>query len=131
MIGLDTNVLVRYIVQDDAVQSALATRLIEQQCSPDRPGFIGLVALIELVWVSESCYAAAKIDIVKILRLLLSTKQLLIQDAEIVWQALRLFESSDTDFVDCLTERISAASGCEKTVTFDKKAARAGMVLLK
>ena len=130
MIGIDTNVLVRYIAQDDATQSARATRLLEQECSPTTPGFIGLVVLLELVWVSESCYGASRAEITDIVRRILSIRQLVVQEAEIAWKALRLFESSMADFADCLVERIAAAAGCTVVMTFDKAAAKAGMTLL-
>lgn len=131
MIGLDTNVLVRYIAQDDPVQSPRAVKFIEKECSAERPGFIGLVTIAELVWVSETCYGASKHDVVKLLRLILSTKQLVVQDAEIVWKTLRLFEGGHADFSDYLVEQIASAAGCETTMTFDKTAAKAGMTLLK
>jgi len=130
MIGIDTNVLVRYIAQDNATQSALATRLLEKECSPALPGFVGLVVLLELVWVSESCYGANRAEIADIVRRILSTRQLVVQEAETAWKALRLFESSKMEFADCLVECTAAAAGCTVVMTFDKAAARAGMTLL-
>lgn len=130
MIGIDTNVLVRYVAQDDAAQSARATACIEKDCSVDSPGFVGLVVLTEFVWVSESCYGANRKEVAEILRRILSIKQLLVQDTETVWKALRAFESSAADFADCLIERTASAVGCECTLTFDKRASKAGMTLL-
>ncbi len=131
MIGIDTNVLVRYIAQDDAAQSARATELIEQACSAQAPGFIGVVVLMELVWVSESCYGATRAEVVEILRRILSIRQLVVQEAELVWKALRLFESGKAEFSDCVIERTAEATGCTETMTFDQKAAAtAGMTLL-
>lgn len=131
MIGIDTNVLVRYIAQDDAAQSAQATELIEQACSAQAPGFIGVVVLVELVWVSESCYGATRAEVVEILRRILSIRQLVVQEAELVWKALRLFESGKAEFSDCVIERTAEATGCTETMTFDQKAAAtAGMTLL-
>lgn len=130
MIGIDTNVMVRYIAQDDPTQSKRAGRLIEQECSAAVPGYIGLVVLVELAWVSESCYGATRGELADILRRVLSIRQLVIQDAEIAWKALRLFESSGADFADCLIESNAASAGCAATMTFDKAAARAGMTLL-
>jgi predicted nucleic-acid-binding protein len=130
MIGLDTNVLVRYIVQDDAVQSPRATRFIEKECSAAHPGYVGLVTLAELVWVSESCYDATRVEIAGLLRRILGTKQLRVQEAETVWKALRLFETGKADFADFLVENIARGAGCTSTVTFDKTAAKAGMTLL-
>jgi predicted nucleic-acid-binding protein len=131
MIGIDTNVLVRYIAQDDAAQSRRATSFIEKECNEAAPGFVGLVVLVEVVWVSESSYGAAREDVADIVRRILSIKQLVVQDAETAWKALRLFESGKTDFADCLVERSAMAAGCKNVVTFDKQAAKAGMTLLK
>lgn len=131
MIGLDTNVLVRYIAQDDLVQSSQAEQFIEHECSPTSPGFIGLVTLVELIWVSETCYGASRQNVCALLSRILSTKQFVVQEADVVWQALRLFEIGQADFSDYLIERIAHANGCESTVTFDKIAAKAGMTLLK
>lgn len=130
MIGIDTNVLVRYIAQDDPTQSKRASRLIEHECSAASPGFISLIVLVELVWVSESCYDASHDEVAEIVKRILSTRQLVVQNAEIAWKALRLFESGKADFADYLVERIAAAAGCSAVVTFDKAAARTGMNLL-
>jgi predicted nucleic-acid-binding protein len=131
VIGLDTNVLVRYLAQDDARQSDAATRLIEDQLSAERPGFVSHVSLVELVWVLESCYESSKSEIAEVLRRLLHAKQILAQDAETVWKALRRFEAASADFADCLIDSVGKASQCEFTATFDKQAARAGMTLLE
>ncbi|MGD0837673.1 MAG: type II toxin-antitoxin system VapC family toxin [Polyangia bacterium] len=130
MIGIDTNVLVRYIAQDDPVQSRRATAFVERECTEATPGFVGLIALVEVVWVAESCYAASRGEVAQIVRRMLSARQLVAQDAETVWQALRLFEEGKADFADCLLERSAASAGCKRTVTFDRDAARAGMTLL-
>ena len=131
MIGIDTNVLVRYIAQDDPTQSKRANRLIDQECSAAAPGFISLVVLLELVWVSESCYGASRVELAEILRRILSIRQLVVQDAEVAWKALRLFESGNADFADFLVERMAVAAGCSALMTFDKAAAKSGMTLLK
>ena len=130
MIGIDTNVLVRYIAQDHPAQSRKATALIERECSEAEPSFVGLVVLAELVWVAQSCYSASREEQRQIVRRILETRQLAVQDAEAVWQALRLFEQSKADFADCLVERTAGAAGCVRTVTFDKAAATIGMTLL-
>ena len=130
MIGLDTNVLVRYIAQDDPRQAAKAVHLIENECSETRPGFVTAVVLTELVWVLEECYRTAKNEAVAVLERILRTKQLVVEDAETVWKAVRLFATSKADFADCLIERFAAAHECEYTATFDKAAAKAGMRLI-
>ncbi len=131
MIGLDTNVLVRYLAQDDEAQSALATKLIEQTLSVSNPGFISLVSLVEVVWVLEGCYGSTKDEVIEIVERLLRVKQLLVQETEVVWQAVRLFRNGKADFADCLIEREGGAHGCDHTVSFDKAAVKAaGMVQL-
>jgi predicted nucleic-acid-binding protein len=130
MIGIDTNVLVRYLAQDEPAQSRRATALIERECSESEPGFVGLVVLAELVWVAETCYSASRAEQGQIVRRILETRQLIVQEAETVWQALRAFEQGKADFADCLVERTAAAVGCARTVTFDKAAATIGMTLL-
>ena len=131
MIGLDTNVLVRYIMQDDARQSAKATRLLES-LTTDRPGFVGLVSVVELYWVLTSCYGLTDDQFSQALRGLLRSSEIVVDRAEQVARALRAFESGRCDFADCLIERIAASAGCEQTMTFDAAAAkRAGMTLVR
>lgn len=131
MIGLDTNVLVRYIAQDDAAQSAVATRVIEKSCTTEAPGYISLLVLTELVWVCEACYQATRAEVSAIIRKVLGTKQLQVQNAALAWQALSLFENSKADYSDCLIEQLSTNAGCSKTLTFDKQAAKIGMSLIE
>lgn len=131
MTGLDTNVLVRYIMQDDAAQSALATRLVES-LSAGSPGFVSLVSVVELSWVLSSAYALDRAQIVEVFEGLLRTKEIVVERAETIWRALRVFQSSRADFADCLIERLASAAGCERTMTFDRAAAKGcGMTLIK
>lgn len=130
MIGLDTNVIVRYITQDDETQSVQATTLIES-LSAAQPGFIAIVSIVELVWVLQDSYGADKNAIILTLDALLKTKEILIEQADIIYQALRVFTQSNADFADCVIERLAHAAQCEYTVTFDKNAAQqAGMRLI-
>lgn len=130
MIGLDTNVLVRYVAQDDAKQSHQATRLIES-LSADSPGYISQVAVVELVWVLSGCYSSGRDEIAAVLETLLRAKELVIADADTVWKALRLFRQGKADFADCLIERSADAAGCDHTATFDRDAAKhCGMRLI-
>ena len=131
MIGLDTNVLVRYLAQDEPTQSAIATRLIEETLGASKPGFVSLIVLAELCWVMQSCYDCTSNEVADTLEKLLRSRQLRIEDPEIAWQALRTFRAGRSDFADCLIARIAQAQECEQTVTFDKAAAStAGMSLL-
>ena len=130
MIGLDTNVLVRYIMQDDARQSPLATRLVES-LSAEAPGFVPLVSVVELAWVLSSAYELDRAQLVEAFEGLLRTKELVVDRAETVWKALRLFQRANADFADCLIERTAAAAGCERTMTFDRGAVKGcGMTLV-
>lgn len=130
MIGLDTNVLVRYIAQDDPRQSPRATTLINSLTS-ENPGFVSLVSLVELVWVMHKCYNAAKPQVVAILEALLRTQELRVENAETAIKAITIFAGSKADFSDCLIERSANTAGCEYTVTFNGTAAKtAGMQLV-
>ena len=131
MIGLDTNVLVRYIMQDDAAQSAKAAALMDS-LTAQAPGFIAWVSVVELMWVLSACYGLDRPQLTAALEALLRTRELLVERAEIVWKAMRLYRNSKADFADCLIERSSASAGCERTVTFDQGAVRhAGMSLIQ
>lgn len=123
MIGLDTNVLVRYIMQDDVQQAKLASELIEA-FTVDEPGFIPLVAVIELVWVLSSSVELVRSQVVRALEVLLQTKEIQVENAEVVWRAVRLYRASTADFADCLIERSAAAAGCARTMSFDRGAVK-------
>jgi predicted nucleic-acid-binding protein len=127
MIGLDTNVLVRYLTHDEPTQTAAAMRLMNS-LSFDSPGFLSLIVIAELVWVLAISYRYQKKEIEQVLENLLRTKELVIERADIVSQALRLFRAGRAGFADCLIERCGRAAGCKHTLTFDWKAvAGAGM----
>ncbi len=131
MIALDTNVLVRYLAQDDARQSAAATRLIEQTLSPADPGYVSLVALLETVWVMESCYGADAATIASILDDIADTASLLLQDAAAVKSAAKRYARGGVDLHDCLIVSLAAQRKAQ-VVTFDAKAAkRLGMQVLR
>jgi predicted nucleic-acid-binding protein len=130
VIGLDTNILVRFFAQDEPTQSVGATNLIASLSTEDR-GYITLVAVTELVWVMQGSYNKTKEETIALLEKLLSTKELLLENAEVIWDAIRSYDGSQADFPDCLIERSAYRAGCKHTATFDGKAARsAGMVLL-
>jgi predicted nucleic-acid-binding protein len=130
MIGIDTNILVRYLVQDDDTQAAQATLLIEKTISVDMPAYITLISLVEVVWVLNSCYGINKNDLCVMIRMVLETKQFLIEQSESCYRALKLFEQGHGDFSDALIATLSKDAGCSQTLTFDKKALSVGMELL-
>lgn len=124
MIGLDTPVVVRYLAQDDARQSAIASRLFEKTLTRENPGFISLVTLCQIGWVLADAYAADQAAIRTVVEGLLAARQLVIEDAELVWKALRAWDRSGGEFAEALIAEVLAARGCERIVTFDKVTAR-------
>jgi predicted nucleic-acid-binding protein len=129
VIGLDTNVLVRYMMQDDSRQSPLATRIVES-LSAESPGFVPLVAIVELGWVLSSAYELERNQLVEAFEALLRTKELVVERGEIVWKALRLFQRANGDFADCLIACSAEAAGCAKTMTLDRGAVKSGGMTL-
>ena len=129
MIALDTNVLVRYVMQDDPRQSARATRLIESLTAED-PGFVPVVALVELVWVLSGSYALNRAQVTTVLETLLRSKELVVDRADLVTQALQRFSASHADFADALIERTANAAGCTATMSFDTGAVKAASMTL-
>ncbi len=131
MKALDTNVLVRYLAQDDARQSAIATRLLEDQLNTTDRGFVSLVVLLETVWVMESRYQASATQVSDILSDLLDTPTLDVQDAPAVRAALLRYRKGGVDLHDCLIVTLAEARKA-RVLTFDVKAAKKlGMELLR
>jgi predicted nucleic-acid-binding protein len=131
MLALDTNVLVRYLAQDDAAQSRIATQLIEKRLDIGQRGFVSLVTLLETVWVMQSRYNADADLVAGILADLLDAPTLEVQDAPAVRAALALYRPGGVDLHDCLIVAL-AEQRKARVVTFDAKAAkRLGMELLR
>lgn len=124
MIGFDTNVLVRYIVQDDPVQADAATRLIESRCTAQTPGYVSALVLMELVRVLTTAYRYEKPTVAAVIAQILRTAEFTVEDRDTVWAALRTFEASTAEFADCLIASRNHARGCAETYTFDRRAAR-------
>ena len=123
MIGLDANVIVRYLAQDDVRQAAAATRLIEGTLSAEELGFISIVTLAEVVWVMSSNYRANRVAIADIVEGLLTAPQLMVERAHVLWRALKVYRDSKADFSDALIVELGSDAGCSKTVTFDRQPA--------
>lgn len=131
MIALDTNVVVRYLAQDDARQSAAASRLIEGTLDTANRGFISLVTLLETVWVMESRYGAEPSTVAAILTDLIDAASLEVQDAPAVRAAALRYTRGGVDLHDCLIVAL-ANERKARVMTFDAKAARRlGMELLR
>jgi len=131
MIGLDTNVLVRYLTKDDPIQTPLAVKLV-RSLSEDEPGFLSLVVITELIWVLRISYRYRNNEIANVVEMLLQSRELRVEQEELVADTLRGFAAGSADFADYLIERTGQLAGCIHTFTFDKRAATfAGMRLLK
>ena len=127
MIGLDTNVVVRYLTQDDPRQSKTVNDLLERTAHSDEVAFfINSIVLAEVVWVLDSVYRYTRADIAKALTLLLAVRQIQVDRRQTMKSALDAFASGEADFSDYLISALNREQGCEATLTFDKKAATAG-----
>ncbi|MGD9882769.1 MAG: PIN domain-containing protein [Reyranella sp.] len=124
MIGLDTNILVRYFAQDDPFQSPRATALIESHLDEDDPGFVSIVALVEMVWVLERSYGLAEQEIAAIIERLLQAPVLVIENEVEVFTALAALKKGRGDFADIVLGELGHRAGCSVTFTFDRKATR-------
>lgn len=125
MTGLDTNVLVRYLTQDDPSQARLATRIIEGKAEEDSAFFVASVVLCELVWVLESAYGYEKDQVVPVLEQILGTRQFRFDDKDLLWQSLSDYRAGRADFSDYLIGRAGTRADCEKILTFDRSLAGA------
>jgi predicted nucleic-acid-binding protein len=121
MIGLDTNVLVRYITQDDAVQAERATRLIESRRTAESPGLVADVVLCELVWVLSRAYGYDKAQVVGVLEQLLSSLELRVQNIAVACSALEAYRTGGADFSDYLLALTNREAGCAVTYSFDRR----------
>ena len=124
MIGLDTNVLLRYLVRDDVKQLAQAAHLIEQQLSVEEPGFVSLVVLAEVVWNLLSNYEFSREELITALERLLSIESLALQNSKEVSETIEAMRTGTASFPDALIGYLSLAAGCTTTYTFDRKASR-------
>ena len=129
MIGLDTNILVRFVAQDDAVNSPLANAIMAS-LSVDEPGWIAVTAIAEFAWVMTRRFRIARKDVYSLLNRFLTMPEVEVEQHELVRKAANLFLIGSADFTDYLVACSGQAAGCSHTLTFDRKAAKsAGMTL--
>lgn len=130
MIGLDTNVLIRYFAQDDVEQSTKASQLIES-LNESQQGFITQTVLIETVWVMQRIFQADRKTVTAIIGNMLLVPGLVLENREAVSRAVDLFSTTNADFADCLIAKVAEFYGCTDVMTFDQGAAKAcGMKLI-
>ncbi len=128
MIGLDTNVIVRYLVQDDPEQSAAASRLIESLTETD-PGYLSLVTVVEVHWVLRRAYEVDAVRCAELIEAILDTRELRVDQNAIIRTALAASRGG-VDFADAAIAELGRSAGCDHTATFDKRAARHGAMKL-
>jgi predicted nucleic-acid-binding protein len=124
MVGLDTNVLVRYLAQDDVIQARQATQIIERQLAEERPGFISLVTIVETAWVLDRVYGLSNQEIAAAVERILQADTLLVQNEQEVFTAMIALKTGVGSFSDALIGGLGEWAGCTATLTFDKKAKR-------
>ncbi|HEV2488147.1 MAG TPA: type II toxin-antitoxin system VapC family toxin [Terracidiphilus sp.] len=130
MTGLDTNVLVRFFAQDDQQQSPKADEVMGS-LTAESPGWVSVATILELVWVLGSKSRYDNNAITKTIDQLLLRDEIVIEQANVIHNALNLCRKGNVDFADCLIAVFAKAAGCSRTVTFDRKAALdAGMELI-
>lgn len=130
MIGVDTNLLVRYLAQDDAVQSPVASQIIDG-FTPDEPGYVSQVVLVETVWVLTRSYKMSREAIADIVGSLLRAREIVVDRADAGYLALATYRTTKADFSDALIAHGGRLAGCSETLTFDKPAAsHAGLRLV-
>ena len=121
MTGLDTNVLVRYLTDDDPIQSRKAAAWIATAVTRGERCFISAIVLCELVWVLRGAYDVDKTDLLVTLDRLLATTQFVIGDKDVVRRAVEAFRRGRADFADYVIGALHRESGCPRTVTFDRR----------
>jgi predicted nucleic-acid-binding protein len=124
MIGLDTNILVRYIAQDDPVQSLKAREIFERRLTEKDPGFVSVVAVVETVWVLDRAYGLSSQEISAAIERMLQTDVLFVENEQEVFTAMVALRSGEGSFADALIGALGTRAGCARILTFDHKALR-------
>ena len=125
MIGVDTNILVRYFTQDEPVQAQVVEKIIENYANSPNSLFINNIVMCELVWVLEKGYKYSKEQVGVVINQMLSTEEFAFEKQELLWLALNEYVQNKLDYSDALIGLINKSSGCHETLTFDQGAARA------
>lgn len=124
MTGLDTNLVLRYLLQDDPAQSRLANEIVNLRLSENNPGFLNLATVLELVCVLRSLLKQTPRRIADHVQGLLTADAFVVQNEQQVFEAAVALRRGTGEFEDALIGALNAWAGCSHTYTFDKKAAR-------
>lgn len=131
MTGIDTNVLTRYIMQDDRQQFMAASAFLGS-LTLESPGFVGMVTIAEICWVLMRRYRLTRSQFSSAMERLLNSTLLQFENQNLVAEALLLFDKTNADFADCLVSLSARAAGCDGVVTFDIRSSKVlAMTLLK
>jgi predicted nucleic-acid-binding protein len=124
VIGIDTNLLVRFITQDDPRQSAIANDVFETRLTQAEPGFVSVVAMAETAWVLERSYRLSDKEVAAAIERVLQTENLVVENEQAVFTAMTALKDGLGTFSDALIGALGANAGCRHTLTFDRRAAR-------
>jgi len=124
MTGIDANVLVRYLVQDDPLQSRKANEVFENRLAVENPGFISVVAMAETVWVLKRAYKFPDHEIATAIERILQMEILVVENEQQVFTAMIVLKSGTNLFADALIGALAENAGCSRTLTFDRKVSR-------
>jgi len=124
MLGIDTNVLVRFLVRDDIVQFEKARKLINREVTAGRRVFVNQLVLMETEWVLRSRYLVPKNQIIEVISGLLNATDIQFEDEPVIEEALFIWKDTPADFADCLIGAKNRRMGCRATATFDAKASK-------
>ena len=124
MLGIDTNVLVRFLVQDDDAQFEKARKLIKREVTAGRRVFVNQLVLMETEWVLRSRYAVPKNQIIEAISGMLDATDIQFEDEPAIEEAIFIWKETTADFADCLISAKNRKMGCRVTATFDRKASK-------
>ena len=124
MLGIDTNVLVRFLVRDNDIQFEKSRKLIKREAAAGRQVFVNQLVLMETEWVLRSRYAVSKTQIIEAISSLLNATDVQFEDEPAIEEALFIWKDATADFADCLIGAKNRRMGCRATATFDEKASK-------
>ena len=128
MIGLDTNIIIRLLVEDDEIQAERARDWLDENCSPESPAYISDLVVVEAAWTLKSSFGLNRREIAKGLGALFRNTLFVFETEEMFLEILALYETSNVDLADIMIAYRARLAGCEKTMTFDRKAATSGIM---
>jgi predicted nucleic-acid-binding protein len=125
--GIDSSVLLRYILEDDPLCSKVATHFIDEHCTAKDPAYVNVVVLVEVIWSLRRQRGYRKETVVAVIRDMLESQSLVIEKEEIIAEALRKYEADSAGFSDCLIACLNDHAQAKPTFSFDKDAIKRGI----